>query len=337
MVKLSGIIANAIIDEYGADELVKRLADPYWLQALSNTLGYDWHSSGATTVTMGALKSALNCNSDIYIAGGKGKEGTRTPEQIIAGVDYLSIGGKAEEFVRYSRLIAKIDSALVYDDISIYHHTFVMSKNGEWAIVQQAMQDSTSMAVRFQVLGSRVDEKDAANETNSGVNGVKELTMDLTYSRNSDIRASSVTALREDIQEVLRVFEKLYVLPARHKILPADLSSRAKRALEYANEMQPESYEQLLGVKGVGRRTLRSLAIISSLIYDKDIYKRDPTMYAYNLGGKDRIPYEINLRVYDDVVRSLGSIVEGTKINPLEKEKALRRLHQGFSRSYSDG
>ena len=109
MVKLSGIIAGAIIDEYGPDELVNRLADPYWLQALSNTIGYDWHSSGATTVTMGALKEALNRNSDIYIAGGKGKEGTKTPEQIISGADYLSLGSKAEEFIKYSKLIAKID------------------------------------------------------------------------------------------------------------------------------------------------------------------------------------------------------------------------------------
>ena len=336
MVKLSGIIAGAIIDEYGPDELVNRLADPYWLQALSNTIGYDWHSSGATTVTMGALKEALNRNSDIYIAGGKGKEGTRTPEQIVSGADYLSIGSKAEEFIKYSKLIAKIDSALVYDDISIYHHTFVMSKNGAWAIVQQAMQDSTSMAVRFQVLGAAVDRNDIANETNAGVQGSSKLTTDLTFGKNSAVRDSSVAAVKDDIKELLKVCSSPYVLPSRHKILPMDLSDRAKKALAYANEMQPENYEQLLGVRGIGRKTLRSLAIISSLIYEKEIYKRDPTMYAYNLGGKDRIPYEINLHVYDDVVESLKGIVEGSKLEPIEKEKALHRLSLSFKRSYFD-
>ncbi len=336
MVKLSGIIAEAIMDEYGPDELVKRLADPYWLQALSNTIGYDWHSSGSTTVTMGALKEALDGKSEIYIAGGKGKEGTRTPEQIVKGADYLSIGSKAEEFIKYSRLIAKIDSALVYDDISIYHHTFVMSGKGSWAIVQQAMQSSTSMAVRFQVLGSSINRDDIADETNMGVTGKSELTMDLTFSKNSSIRESSVIAVNEGINDLLKASGDAYVLPARHKILPADLSDRAKKALQYANEMQPKDYEQLLALKGLGGKTLRSLAIISSLIYDKEIYRRDPTMYAYNLGGKDRIPYEINLHVYDDVVQSLKEVVENSRMENGEKGKALRRLSLSFSRGYSD-
>ena len=335
MVKLSGLIADAIIDDFGSDELVKRLADPYWLQALSNAVGYDWHSSGATTVTIGALKEALNNRSDIFIAGGKGKAGIDTPNQISEGTDYLSIGSSSDDFKEKSRLLAKIDSSLVYDDIGIYYHAFIFSKSRKWTIVQQAMQSSTKSAIRFQVHSERIDAKDITNEANAAIDGTKGSTMDLTYSMNSDIRSSSVTAVNEDIQELVRIAGDPYILPKRHPVIAKyDLSRKAVQLLREVNEMQPKDYTSLLKVKGMGRKTLRSLAIISSLIYDKEIYERDPVMYAYNLGGKDGTPYKINLKDYDNVVKAMKEIVDRTSIENGEKEKALKRLSSSVSRSY---
>ena len=336
MVKLSGLIADAIIDDFGSDELVKRLADPYWLQALSNAVGYDWHSSGATTVTIGALKEALNNRSDIFIAGGKGKAGIDTPNQISEGTDYLSIGSSSDDFKEKSRLLAKIDSSLVYDDIGIYHHAFIFSKSRKWTIVQQAMQSSTKSAIRFQIHSERIDAKDITNEANSAIAGIKCSTMDLTYSMNADIKGSSVTAVNEDIQELVRIAGDPYVLPKRHPVIAKyDLSKKAVQLLREVNEMQPKDYASLLRVKGMGRKTLRSLAIISSLIYDKEIYNRDPVMYSYNLGGKDGTPYRINLKDYDSVVKAMKEIVDRAVIESGEKDKALKRLSASVSRSYA--
>lgn len=336
MVKLSKLISDVIIREYGESEFISRLSNPYWFQALSCAIGYDWHSSGTTTVTMGALKEALNNNSGIFIAGGKGKQGTSTPEQIMQGLEYFSLGSKAEEYVHMSKISAKIDSALVYDDIGIYHHTFVFSDKGDWCIVQQAMQNSTDNAIRFQIDSKKIDSADITNETNSGVGASSSSnTLDLTFAENAGIKKDSVAAVKEDINAVLDFNPKVYKLPSRHEILQnVDLSKRARDALKYANEMQPESYEELLSIKGLGRKTLKSLALISSLIYDKELSYRDPVMYSYNVGGKDGIPYPINLSEYDDVIKKMEEAVKASEMSGGESAKALYRLSADLARQY---
>jgi hypothetical protein len=336
MVKLSKLISDVIIRDYGEQELISRLASPYWFQALSCAIGYDWHSSGTTTVTMGALKEALNYNSNIFIAGGKGKQGTATPEQITQGLEYLSKTSLTESYIELSRLVAKIDSALVYDDIGIYHHTFVFSSKGDWCVVQQAMQNSTNNAIRFQIHSKSINEKDITNETNKGVSsniGIK--TMDLTFDKNMGIKDSSLNAVNEDINSVLNIDKNIYRLPQRHGILNnIDISKRARETLKFANEMKPESYAELLAIKGMGRKTLRSLALVSSLIYDKDISYRDPVMYSYNVGGKDGIPYPINLKEYDAVISALSEEIKASDLGPDDSRKALQRLSEELGRQY---
>ncbi|MEM0201649.1 MAG: DUF763 domain-containing protein [Candidatus Micrarchaeaceae archaeon] len=336
MVKLSKLISDVIIHEYGESEFVSRLSNPYWFQALSCAIGYDWHSSGATTVTMGALKEALNNNSGIFIAGGKGKQGTATPEQIIQGLGYFSLDSKAEEYIYLSRMAAKIDSALVYDDIGIYHHTFVFSDKSDWCVVQQAMQNSTDNAIRFQIDSRKVDRSDITKETNSAVgSSIRSKTLDLTFKDNAGIKNDSVSAISEDINSILGFEGKAYRLPSRHEILEnIDLSKRARDTLKYANELQPESYEELLSIKGMGRKTLKSLALISSLIYDKEISYRDPVMYAYNVGGKDGIPYPINLKEYDDVITKMSEVVKASEMNSSECAGSLSRLSADLARQY---
>ncbi len=336
MVKLSKLISEVIIREYGESEFVSRLSNPYWFQALSCAIGYDWHSSGTTTVTMGALKEALNNDSGIFIAGGKGKQGTSAPEQIMQGLEYFSMGSKADEYIRMSRMSAKIDSALVYDDIGIYHHTFVFSDKGDWCVVQQAMQNSTDNAIRFQIDSRKIDRSDMTRETNSAVGASSSSqTLDLTFKENTGIKRDSVSAVNEDISRVLDFNGTVYKLPSRHEILEnVDLSKRARDTLKYANEMQPESYEELLSIKGLGRKTLKSLALISSLIYDKEVSYRDPVMYSYNVGGKDGIPYPINLGEYDDVIEKMSEVVKASEMDSGESSKALARLSTDLARQY---
>lgn len=332
MVRLSGLVSEAIIDEYGTSGFIERLSDPQWFQALSCVIGYDWHSSGTTTVTVGALKEALNGNSDIYIAGGKGKQGTATPEQIVEGTDSMSISNSADAFKDYSKATAKIDSALIYDDIGIYHHAFIFSKNREWAVVQQAMHAKQRMAVRFQINGNKINRNDITNETNNAIESqFRTETMDLTFEKNKHVKDMSLALVNDDINRI----DSVYRLPRRHEIIPEDISPRAMKLLKEANELQPQSYEELMKIKGMGRKTLRSIAIISSLLYNSEIYKRDPIMYAYNLGGKDGIPYRINTNDYDNVVNAMSSIVKSIKLQPNEQNNILKSLNRQVSMAYS--
>jgi len=334
MVKLSGLIANYITDEFGTKELIKRLADPYWFQAFACAIGYDWHSSGATTVTLGALKEAMNNKSEIYVAGGKGREGLATPEQITRGTESFSISGLCDDFVRYSKMVAKVDSALVYDAIGIYHHAFVFSRHGEWCIVQQGMLGN--YAVRFQAVHDNIDKSDITNETNTGIcSSFSTQTIDLTALSNSDIKQSSLALVNEDVQSILNSTQ-VYRLPDRHRIIDGiDISKRAVEMIRYANEIQPRTYEELLGIKGIGRKTLKSIALIASLIYDKEVYTRDPIAFAYNVGGKDGIPFPINLKQYDSVVHSFEDIIKSIEVNKNDEEHILRRLSNELQRAYA--
>ena len=324
MVRLSRAISYVIIDEFGADEFLARICNKDWFQALSCAIGYDWHSSGTTTVTMAALKEALKDHSDVYIAGGKGKAGTKTPEEIVEGTDKLSIPGESEAFVENSRLAAKIDSSLVYDNIGIYHHSFIFTKGKRWGIVQQAMSNDSNKAIRFQWLSELVDQKDVANEPHSAIDtSIRKESMDLTYGKNKEIRNSSVDL----VQDYSNIEKTVY--PDRHAIIPQiDVSRKGWEIIRKASELDPKDYRELLLIRGVGRATLRSLALISSLIYEKEIAYRDPVAYAYNLGGKDKIPFEINRKTYDSVIHEMEDIVDKAHLDSREKYQVLKTLNQ---------
>lgn len=324
MVKLSRAISLVIMDEFGPDELVRRLADPNWFQALSCAVGYDWHSSGTTTVTMGALKEALNDSGDIYIAGGKGKNGLKTPEEITNGVDELSIPAENNNFKEKSKLAAKVDSSMVYDNLGIYHHTFVFSKNRKWAVIQQGMFNDSDTAVRFQWFSDNIDEKDMINEPHTAVHSEHHTnSLDLTYGMNSWVRKDGVEALHEYHKMLAHSY------PHRHSIkLSIDMSTRARNVIDRASELDPKDFKELLLTKGIGRSTVRSLAFVSSLIYDKELAYRDPVMYSYNLGGKDGIPFPVPRKIYDSVIAEMDNIVDSAKIEGREKYYILKKLNK---------
>lgn len=328
MVKLGRAIGLVIIDEYGADGLLERMSQSNWFQALACAIGYDWHSSGTTTVTAAAMKEALNETKEIFIAGGKGEAGLKTPDDIDAGTSYLSISGMGEEFKKFSRLSAKVDSAMVYDSIGIYQHSFIFTKNKKWGVIQQGMVGGTNKAVRFQWFSENIS-KEIVEEPHSSISSsLRKVSLDLTYNKNNWARKASIDAVNDG--EV----EKLIKYPSRHEIIPQiDIGKRGLETMKKAGEMAPESYEDLLLVKGVGRRVVRSLAFVASLIYDTDLSYRDPVTYSYALGGKDGIPFPINRQTYDGVIDSMEEIIDAAKIEKGEKYKALRRLNSIVSKT----
>jgi len=344
MAKLGAAVSNVIIDEFGPDELLSRLCDKDWFQALSCAIGYDWHSSGTTTVTMGALKEGLKDSPDIFIAGGKGKAGIRTPQDIVAGTDKLSISSStAQAFTEHSRLAAKVDSTMVYDGIGIYHHNFVFTKNAKWGVIQQAMDPKSRMAVRFQWLSDRIDESDLTNEPHTSVHSdMNKNTLDLTYESNRWVKPSSIELVRDprSITDNLKqaqqrqmtlsggtsINQNLASYPSRHYMIKGDISGQGWDAIRRAGEIDPKDYRELLLVKGMGRATLRSLAFVSSLIYGKELAYRDPVAYSYNVGGKDGIPFPVTRRTYDKVIKEMEYMVDSANIDRQEKYRALRRL-----------
>ncbi len=323
MVKLSEKISNVIIEEFGPDEFLRRISDKDWFQALSCAIGYDWHSSGTTTVTIGALKEALNESGEIFIAGGKGKAGTNTPKDILEGTEKLAISSSSDKFIEYSRLSAKIDAGMVYDNIGIYHHSFLFTKSRKWAVVQQAMQYNSNKAIRFQWFRDLVDRKDVANEPHSGLaSDTRIQTLDLTSMDNKFAREGMPAALEEYAKVAVGSY------PDRHQIIPRiDVSRKGIEIIKKASELDPKDYKELLLIKGFGRSSIRSLAFVSSLIYDKELAYRDPITYAYNLGGKDGIPFPVNKKTYDSVIEGMDYIIDKANMESGDKYRILKNLN----------
>src|SRR5947208_16155362 len=160
MWKLAGAITMAVVDSYGPQDMLRRLSDPWWFQAFGCVLGFDWHSSGVTTVTCGAMKEAykhFGNDLGIHVAGGKGGTSRKTPHEITATSDRLSITG-GERLVFASRMSAKVDSAAVQDGYQLYHHSFFFTPAGEWCVVQQGMHDTNKFARRYHWLGESVND-----------------------------------------------------------------------------------------------------------------------------------------------------------------------------------
>ena len=325
MVKLGCAISNVIIDEFGPDELLKRLCDRDWFQALSCAIGYDWHSSGTTTVTLGALKEGLRGSSEIFIAGGKGRAGLKTPDDIVAGCDTLSMTNQIGDFITKSKLAARVDSNLVYDEAGIYHHNFIFTKGRKWGVVQQAMHEPSHNAIRYQWHCDLVNEDDLTTEPHAAVvSPYKHSTLDLTNTANAWAKRSSVELVSDAY--FLEGAMQPGGYPQRHQIKREDISERGWEAIRRAGELEVKDYQQLMLVKGMGRATLRSLAFVSSLIYGKELAYRDPVAYAYNLGGKDGIPFPVPRQTYDQVIEEMQEIVESANLERQDKFRALRSL-----------
>ncbi len=330
MSKLAREISIALISEYGAEEMLRRLSDPYWFQALGCVLGYDWHSSGVTTVVCGALKDGtrdIQHELGMFIAGGKGGTSRKTPAEIEA------VGEKLvrdySSLVYSSKMVAKVDNSALQDGYQLYHHVFFFTAQGSWAVVQQGMNEQNLYARRYHWLGENV--KDFVCEPHAGIctqSGGQVL--NLVASESAQARNTITGIVKEHnpdkiVQQINKI--KTLDLPARHHLSTEDIQpQRLYKAFVRAYERQPQNFEKLLGLEGVGPKTLRALSLISELIYGVPVSLRDPALYSFAHGGKDGIPYPVDRKTYDRSIGILHTAVERAKIGDGEKIAAIRRL-----------
>ncbi|MFN2526960.1 MAG: DUF763 domain-containing protein [Actinomycetota bacterium] len=329
MVPLAQGIALAVISDEGPAGLLRRVADPVWFQSFGCVLGFDWHSSGLTTTACGALKEALRplaAEVGLVVAGGKGRTSRRTPAEIAAACEKL--GPDPSGLVRSSRLVAKVDSAAVQDGYQLYHHTFLFSADGSWAVVQQGMNDANGLARRYHWLTpARLD-----SDPHEGVVGdAEEGVLNLVAAEAGGNRAMSAELARESTKSVIAELARMrsLVMPRRHEVLLSDLDpARMERVLLKAYEAQPRDFVELLAVPGVGAKGLRALALVAEIAYGEPTAIRDPVSYSFAHGGKDGTPFPVDRRTYDATIASLHKALSEAKTGRGEKVAALKRLAQ---------
>lgn len=338
MKKLAGGMSELIVEEYGGDELLKRLGDPYWFQALGCVLGFDWHSSGLTTTTTGALKEALrNIDLGIAVAGGKGKASRKTPDEIVEFGDNLGLDEKKiNNLVRYSKLSAKVDNSLLQDDFQLYHHVFFFTKNN-WTIVQQGMNNKNARRYHW------IKTENFINEPHAGIAcDIIKKPLNLVDKNVKETRRCSLDLIKDNPIYLKKYLKPLIKLPVKQKTL-LDFSNSFEMPREHfpeisadlktlikAYEQQPENYEELIMIKGMGQKNLRALALISHLVHGTELSWKDPVKYSFAHGGKDGWPYPVDKKTFNNSVDFLKNTVKNLKLGYKERNFALKRLNNFY-------
>jgi hypothetical protein len=326
MTALGREIVRALVAERGSSELLTRLSDPFWFQALGCVLGMDWHSSGVTTSVMGALKAAINPLFDelgLFICGGRGRHSLRTPQELLDFSDRTSCDGNA--LLRASKLSAKVDNTCVLDGFSLYLHTFVVSKTGEWAVIQQGMNTKTKMARRYHWHSATV--KSFVDDPHAAVVGenMGEI-VNLSDSRAERNRSGIVEFLSTHPDTQRRELRQL-VLDAGHAISSRHVDSKRLGAvLALAYEKQFKNFVDALLLPGVGPRTVQSLALVSEVIWGGPSRFTDPARFAFAHGGKDGHPFPVPLGEYDESIAVLHRAVDRARIGRSDRLAGLQAL-----------
>jgi len=328
---LAPAIIEAMVVEHGRAQVLRRLSDPHWFQAFGCVLGFDWHSSGVTTTVCGALKEGIAPRSHeigIYVAGGKGKASRKTPSELVDIGERLGVDGARLAY--NSRMAAKVDTAGVQDGFAIYHHSFFVTSEGEWAVVQQGMRDHDASARRYHWLGSRVS--DFVNEPHAAVasDAKSEAVLNMVASESGRARDVSAEFARHEPRMVDREIARLITmaLPSRHWVdIREDVNpAHLRKILLSTYEAQPQNFEQLLSLPGVGAKTVRALALVADVVYGSPASMKDPARFSFAHGGKDGHPYPVNRAVYDESIHWLRDAVDRAKVGRSDKLHALERL-----------
>ncbi len=346
MVRLARSIFSIIIDEYGLKGILTRLSNPIFFQAFSNALGFDWDSSGSTTVACNAIKQALaDTDLGLKIAGGKGKYSRMTPKEIseIGGLFNLSEEEVAK--IRYaSRITAKVDNAAVQDGYQLYHHTIFISREGDWTVVQQGMSPKIKKARRYHWLSNKV--RSFVVEPHHSIVGDKihSNVLDMTASQSRGARDISVELVRDGKSRLKRLYDGIlkrqrpltdWLRPpwenepkilSRYAVYSVKLGRMDWKAIEKAWKLEPNNYEELLAVFGVGPSTIRGLALVSELIFGEPPSWKDPVKYSFAFGGKDGVPFPVDRKAMDESISLLKESVYRAKLGDREKYNALHRL-----------
>ncbi len=326
MSSLGGAILETIIVEYGKEEIIKRISDPFWFQSLGCVLGMDWHSSGITTSVMGALKRAMNPKArelGIYICGGRGKHSRNTPAEILQIADKTGLNASA--LIEASKLSAKVDNNLVQDGFQIYLHSFVLTDEGDWSVVQQGLNDATGYARRYHWNSTSLDS--FLKEPHSFVCGENQgEILNLTHS-NADNTKSSIVDMTKESPTKMVLEAKKIKLPSHHDVRSYNVNlKRLGATLALAHDTGVETFESLLLQKGVGPRTIQSLTLVSEVIYGTASRFEDPARFSFAHGGKDGHPFPVPLKVYDESISVLRTAVDKAKIGRSDKLKAVASL-----------
>ena len=344
MIKLASEITTIIIDEYGQVELLRRISDPYWFQALGCVLGYDWHSSGVTTVLTGVLKSATKPDTHgLAVCGGKGKTSRKAPEEIAQLGDRFSLSTNTVEALQYaSRMSAKVDNTAIQAGYQLYHHAFLVAETGDWAVVQQSMSDQDRTARRFHWLSEHVQSFVVEPHDAIVCDAKRAVALDMTAKESENCRKVSSDLAKERPEKLMRLLQS--VRPARQTSLQKWMPEGKEKdyAVEWLSmprtlnwklassiyEFSPKNYEELLSIRGVGPATVRGLALIAELIFGAAPSWKDPVKYSFAYGGKDGVPYPVDRKAMDKSIEILENAIGNAKIGNDEKLKSLKRLHE---------
>jgi len=328
MAKLGLAIVEAILVEYGRAEVIRRLSSPFWFQSLGAVMGMDWHSSGITTSVMGALKKSINPLSaelGIYICGGKGKFSRETPSELLRIADKTGLNGN--ELVRASKLSAKVDNTAIQDGFQLYLHSFILSSDGDWAVVQQGMSNANATARRYHWHSEHL--KSFVEEPHTGICGINQgKILNLTANEANITRQTMMEITAASPVKMIAEIQKL-VMPNHHDVKAKDVDlKRLGSILWLAQEKQPADFESLLLLEGMGPRTLQSMALVSEVIYGTPSRFSDPARYSFAHGGKDGHPFPVPVNVFDETISVLQKAVEKAKIGETDKQLAIKSLHQ---------
>lgn len=345
MRRLAKEITAIMVDEYGTDKFLERISDPYWFQALGCVLGYDWHSSGVTTVVTGVLKTALTAQEHgIVVCGGKGKTSRKTPTDIQEASDKFGFSENQTQTLTYtSKMTAKVDNTAIQAGYPLYHHAFFVAENGKWAVVQQGMSAQGKTARRYHWQSDKT--RSFVVEPHNAIVGDTRhpIVLNMTARQSEASRKASVDLAKEPTQKLKRLAQDVTLPKDKQQRLLSQWLPETSRpqvvfldmprninwdALAQVYDKKPTDYEELLAVKGVGPATVRGLALIAELVYGEKPSWQDPVKYSFAYGGKDGVPYPVNRQSYDQSIHILQEAVQAAKVGDKEKTRALQGLRR---------
>jgi hypothetical protein len=326
MTQLGTAIVESILLHYGPSAFLSRLSDPYWFQALGSVMGMDWHSSGITTSVTGALKRGLNPRAaelGLYVCGGRGRHSRQTPSELYAVAECRGLDGDA--LVRASRLTAKIDNNCIADGFQIYLHSFVVAANGEWAIVQQGLNDRSGLARRYHWHSANV--RDFVAEPHTGIAGAHQgVIMNLVDPHAAPAREALISMAHADPDVTLQQVRHLQ-MPRHHDVRAKDVDlKRLGAVLAVAYERDLKNFADLLLVQNLGPRTLETLAMVAEVVHGTPARFSDPARFSFALGGKDGHPFPVPLKTYDESIALLRCSLDRAKLDGSAKIDGFRRL-----------
>ena len=326
MTALGTAITESILIHYGHSAFLSRLSDPFWFQAFGAVMGMDWHSSGITTSVMGALKRGLNPRAEelgLFICGGRGRHSRNTPTELRAIADRNSMDGEA--LVRTSRLTAKIDNTAIADGFQIYLHNFVLSRDGEWAVVQQGMNEGSRLARRYHWHSAAV--RDFTSDPHTGIVGENQgVIMNLVDSHAKPAQSALLEIVKAPPAKTLEETRRL-VMPSHHDVRAEDVDlKRLGAVLATAYEQPLHDFAELLLVQNLGPRTLQTLALVAEIVHGAPSRFSDPARFSFSLGGKDGHPFPVPLKTYDESINVLRASLDRAKTGDAEKLDGFKRL-----------